>query len=107
MKPLKAVTLALALLPFAAQADVITDWNQTAIEVMRAEKVGNNPWTRSLAMLHVAMADAVNTVQGRHTRFAATVPAAPKASAEAAAAAAARQMLIQLYPGRQAKIDEA
>jgi hypothetical protein len=53
------------------------------------------------------MSDAVNTVQGRYTRFATTVPAVPKASAETAAAAAARQMLLQLYPGQKAKIDEA
>jgi CheY-like chemotaxis protein len=60
-----------------------------------------------MAMMHVAMSDAVNSVQGRYTRFAATVPAAPKASPEAAAAAAAREMLLRLYPGQKAKVDEA
>ena len=34
-----------------AQADVITDWNQTAIEVMKAANVAGNPWTRSMAMI--------------------------------------------------------
>src|SRR5882724_7980603 len=109
MKTLHSAIIGLTLLASApiAHADVITEWNQTAIEVMKAANVGNNPWTRSMAMMHVAMSDAVNSVQGRYTRFAATVPMASKASAEAAASAAARQMLVQLYPAQQAKIDEA
>src|SRR4029077_1261681 len=65
------------------------------IEVMKAANVAGNPWTRSLAMMNVAMFDAVNSVM------------MPKASAEPAAAAAARQMLLQLYPGQKTKIDEA
>src|SRR5258705_1239142 len=103
MKPFRSAVLcaALAFAPLS-QADVVTDWNQTAIEVMKAANVAGNPWTRSLAMTHVAMADAVNSVQGRYTRFAATVPMAPKASAEAAASAAAREMLLRLYPAQKA-----
>jgi hypothetical protein len=60
-----------------------------------------------MAMVHVAMCDAVNSVQGRHGRYAATFRAAPNASAEAATAAAARQMLLRLYPYQKARIDEA
>jgi hypothetical protein len=36
-----------------ARADVITDWNQTAIEVMKVANVAGNPWTRSMAMMNV------------------------------------------------------
>src|SRR5258705_13407258 len=106
MKPFRSAVLcaALAFAPLS-QADVITDWNQTAIEVMKAANVAGNPWTRSMAMMHVAMSDAVNTVQGRYTRFIATGPAAPGASAEVAASAAARETLLQLYPAQKAKID--
>src|SRR6185312_13598086 len=50
-----------------ARADVITDWNQTAIDVMKVANVAGNPWTRSMAMMNVAMSDAVNTVQNRYT----------------------------------------
>jgi hypothetical protein len=53
------------------------------------------------------MSDAINTVQNRYTRVVATLPAAPRASAEAAAATAARQILIHIYPGQKAKIEEA
>src|SRR5258706_13400869 len=108
MKPFRSAVLcaALAFAPLS-QADVVTDWSQTAIEVMKTANVAGNPWTRSMAMMHVAMSDAVNTVQGRYTRFITTGPAAPGASAEAAASAAAREMLLQLYPAQKAKIDEA
>ena len=80
----------------AARADTVTDWNQTAIEVMKVAGVAGNPWSRTLAMMHVAMSDAINSVQGRYQRVVATVPAVAAASPEAAAAAAARQILVQL-----------
>jgi hypothetical protein len=109
MKTLHSTIIGLTLFTAVpvAQADVVTDWNQTAIEVMKTANVAGNPWTRSMAMMHVAMSDAVNTVQGRYTRFIATGPAAPGASAEVAASAAARETLLQLYPAQKAKIDEA
>src|SRR5258705_4598564 len=109
MKTLRSTIIGLTLFSAVpvAQADVVTDWSQTAIEVMKTANVAGNPWTRSMAMMHVAISDAVNTVQGRYTRFIATGPAAPGASAEAAASAAAREMLLQLYPAQKAKIDEA
>ena len=94
-----------ALLVAPARADVVTDWNVTANEVMTTENVGNNPRLRTLAMVHVAMSDAINTVQGRYTRVIATVPPAPGASAEAAATTAARQILTHLYPEQKAKIE--
>ena len=74
---------------------------------MKVERVGGNPGTRTLAMMHVAMSDAVNSVQGRYTRHVATVPARPDASAEAAATAAARLILVQLYPNQKAMIEDA
>jgi len=109
MKTLHPAIIGLTLLAGApiTRADVVTDWNQTAIEVLKAANVAGNPWTRSMAMMNVAMSDAVNSVQARYTRFSATIPVAPKASAEAAASAAARQMLVQLYPDQKAKIEEA
>jgi hypothetical protein len=69
--------------------------------------VGGNPASRTLAMVHVAMSDAVNSVQGRYTRYLANLPTAPSASAETAAASAARQVLIQLYPNQKPIIEEA
>ncbi len=110
MKRSTVVAIAILFLAIAtgtARADVVTDWNQTAIEVMKVAKVGGNPWSRALAMMHVAMSDSVNSVQNRYTRYVTTVPAVPGASAEAAAAAAARQILLQLFPTQKTMIEDA
>src|SRR5213594_3082511 len=109
MNTLKSAIAGLTLLSGATlvRADVITDWTQTAIDVMRAVNVAGNPWTRSLAMMHVSMSDSVNAVQDRYARFTPDIPADPNASAEAAAAAAAREILMRQYPGQKARIDAA
>ena len=104
-----AIAMFIAVATGIACADTVTDWNQTAIEVMKVAKVrvGSGPGLRTLAMVHVAMSDAINSVQSRYTRYVATVPVIHGASAEVAAAAAARQILVQLYPNQKAMIDEA
>ena len=90
-----------------AAADVITDWNHTAVAVMKAANTGGNPSTRNLALMHVAMSDAVNSVQNRFAIYAAGGASAPGASPEAAAAAAARSILLQQLPGQKAAIEQA
>src|SRR3954467_7674536 len=89
------------------RADVIGDWNNTALDVMKAVNVGGNPWTRSMALVNVSMSDAVNSVQNRYSRYTAELPVDPNASAEAAAAGAAREILMRQYPGQKARIDAA
>jgi hypothetical protein len=98
--------VATALLVAPARADVVTDWNMTTNDLV-AKDIGNNPKLRTLAMVHVAISDAINTVQNRYTRVIATLPAAPGASVEAAAATAAWHILTQIYPKEKAKIEEA
>src|SRR5215469_15073213 len=104
VRKLAAATLlpgivAAAILVSPARADVVTDWNVIA-NALVAKDVGNNPKLRTLAMVHVAMSDAINAVQNRYTRVVATLPA------EAAAATAARQILTKIYPEQTAKIEE-
>src|SRR5215210_1665404 len=110
MNVLKAAIVGLALMSgnTVVPADVITDRNRTAIDVMKAVNVGGNPWTRSMALVNVSMSDAVNSVQNRYSRYMATeLPIDPNASAEAAGAGAAREILMRQYPGQKAKIDAA
>jgi hypothetical protein len=102
-----AIAIFIAVGRGSAHADTVTDWNQAAIEVMKAAKGSANPWSRALAMMHVAMSDAINSVENRYTRYIATVPLLPGASADAAAAAAAQQILLQLFPNQRAMINEA
>ena len=93
-----AIGVLVALTTTTARADTITDWNQTAIAVMKTANVTGNPWTRHMAMVHVAMSDAVNSVQGKYARYVAKGELARDASAEAAASSAARHILLQVLP---------
>src|SRR5262245_59182273 len=103
----KTIAVLMTMCAATAHADVVTDWNQIAIDTLKAANINVNPWSRSMAMMHVAMSDAINTVQGRYATYTAKLPAAPNSSAEAAAVSAARHILIQLLPAQRAKIDEA
>ena len=62
-----------------ARADVISDWNVTALQITQALQSPGGVQSRALAMMHVAMSDAVNTVQNRYTRVVATMPLVPTA----------------------------
>jgi hypothetical protein len=90
-----------------ARADVITDWNKTAVEAMKMANIAGNSWTRNLAMMHVAMSDAVNSIQHKYALYVPGGMAAPAASPEAAAAAAARTILLQQVPSQKALIEQA
>jgi hypothetical protein len=109
MRVIASTTLGflLAFTSFQAHADTITDWNETAIETMKAARSAGNPWSRSLAMMHVAMSDAVNATQNKYARVVDKGPMANGASADAAAASAARQILLHLYPAQKAMIETA
>src|SRR5882724_10824237 len=102
MNVLKVAIVGLALISAnTVRADVIADWNNTAMDVMKAVNVAGNPWTRSMALVNVSMSDAVNSVQNRYSRYVPELPTDPNASAEAAAAAAAREILMRQYPGQK------
>ena len=60
---------------------------------------------RSYAIMHAAMFDAVNSIEGSHTPYLTDVPGSQNASIEAAAAQAARDVLVGLYPTRVAIFD--
>src|SRR5436309_1775911 len=100
------VVLTFALGARAAHCDAITDWDVVAFDTFKAANVAGNPLFRALAIMHVAMSDAVNTVQNRYSRYALTVPLNVTASADAAAVAAAHSVLLALAPSQKAKLDE-
>jgi PAP2 superfamily len=85
------------LAPLAARADVVTDWNLTAIRAAQAAGQPNPMFARNLAMVHAAIYDAVNAIDRSHTVYAVDATAKPGASLEAAAAAAAYGVLTTLY----------
>jgi hypothetical protein len=88
-----------------ARADIVTIWNEKAIELL--PKMGKQgPFNlRGLAMMHAAMFDAVNAIERRYSPFKVDMTAPKGASAEAAAAAAARRILLELVPQQREAID--
>jgi len=88
----------------AVRADVITDWNDVAVPLIR--NAPNVTATRQLALVHVAQFEAVNAVVGKYAPYVVNL-AAPTASPEAAAAQAAHDMLVRLYPANQSALDSA
>lgn len=86
-------------------ADAVTQWNQTALEsIMRARYVATSA-SRCLAMVHVAVYDAVNSIDGSHSPYLGTVDAPAGSSAEAAAATAAYEVLSALFPAQASILD--
>ena len=100
------------LMPLLCRADIIVDWNQGANAAMSADgpQVAGNPiiMARSLALMHMAMFDAIDACDphGPHFKhYLGALPAAPGASPQAAAHAAARAVLIALHPRQRTAIE--
>jgi hypothetical protein len=93
-------------LPFV-QENVILQWNRVLMETIRTP--GQHPATimpvRSYAIMHAAMFDAVNSIDGSYTSYLTDVPGSQNASIEAAAAQAAHDVLVGLYPTRAGIFD--
>jgi len=80
--------------PAQACANVITDWDEKAVAVVTPMP----PYTaqRAIGMVHVAMFDAVNSIERRYRPYLVQLSAAPTTSKEAAAAAAAAAVLAAI-----------
>src|SRR5262245_7865492 len=91
----------------SASADVITDWNERAVAAGETARPSTSAHTRSLAMVHLAMFEAVNSIEGRYMPYRTRLPAAPGISRDAAAAAAAHSVLVRLYPDQAKDLDKA
>jgi hypothetical protein len=96
-----------ALVPAPTLADAIMDWNVKADEIAAQKQVLPFNHGRGLAMLHVAMFEAVNAIERRYTPYKLNLAAEPTTSKEAAAASAGHDMLVALYPDRKADLDAA
>ncbi|HEY2527942.1 MAG TPA: vanadium-dependent haloperoxidase [Xanthobacteraceae bacterium] len=89
----------LLVAPVPALANVITDWDEKAISFVQTGTVPPPPTAnRVVAIVDVAMFDAVNSIEPRYTPYQVRLTATPDTSKEAAAAAAAATVLIKLVP---------
>src|SRR5436190_22954664 len=83
-------------------ADTVLEWNQVAVEATRVTRLSPNAQTRALAMVHGAVFDAVNGIEGGYAPYLVTRRAPSWASEDAAAAVAAHDVLVSLMPAQQA-----
>ncbi len=90
-----------------ARADVVTDWNVKAGNIVIAARLGPPPANRVLAIVHTAVYEAVNAITRRYPTSELKLEAAPGASVDAAVAAANRATLTKLMPSERAVIDSA
>lgn len=97
----------LALCPPIARADVVTDWNLKAGEIVAAHQPGP-PGSATLAVVQTAVFDAVNAITRQYPK--AAIPAlkpASGASVDAAVAAVNRTVLLKLTQTQAAAIEAA
>ena len=97
--------VAAALLTSSARCDVIMDWNAKADAIGIEKQLPNAPNARGLAMLHIAMFEAVNAIDRRYAPYKLNLAAERTTSKEAAAASAAYDILVALYPDQKADLD--
>jgi hypothetical protein len=89
-------------------ADAVLHWNEVAVDAAFAPGPASPvPFFRNLAIVYVAMYDAVNAIDRSYAPYFADVHASQGASKEAAAAQAAHDTLSALYPSQQATFDTA
>jgi hypothetical protein len=88
--------------------DPVTQWNKILLAIVRtpnAQPATVHP-THSFAIMHAAIYDAVNAIDGRHTVYRIRLAdASPSASKDAAASSAAHDVLIALYPAFRSVLD--
>jgi hypothetical protein len=84
-----------------AHADTVTDWDQVAAAALQSPGTATPPGAGQgapsivhLAMVHAAVYDAVNAIDGGHEPYVSSPAAEPWYSQDAAVAAAARHVLV-------------
>jgi hypothetical protein len=88
-----------------ADADVITDWNATMMSTIGAAPPGAGPSRLiEMAMVHIAMHDAVQAIQKRFETYSPGITPT-SGSVIAAASKAARDVLVNRFPAQVATLD--
>ena len=94
--------------PSSPQVNPVLQWNRALLVIVRtpgAQPATVHP-TRSFAIMHAAIYDAVNAIDRTHRPYLVRLSGVPQdASQEAAAASAAHEVLIALYPAFKATLD--
>jgi len=100
-----AGTLSAPVLAHEGDPAVVVEWNSQLEATIPASAGPTLP--RYYAMMHIAMFDAVNAIEGGYKPYTGYIPAARNASADAAVAQAAHDVLVGLLPANTATFDAA
>ena len=112
----RSTTLAFAVMLIAApaSANVITDWDATGVTLIQGNAPSPPPRVggptggmRIIALIHVAMFEAVNAIEPRYQPFNGDPKPRVDASQDAAAASAAATVLAKLDPESAPKVKDA
>jgi PAP2 superfamily len=106
------VTLALCVIPMVVipmvvRADVVMDWNEKALASTTVAKQPTTVATRTMAIVHTAMFDAMNTIEARYSPYQVKVSAPAGSAVDAAGVAAAYTALRTLFPDQTTALDTA
>src|SRR6266478_943216 len=88
----------------------VVQWNRNLLSIVRTpgEQPATVHATRSFAMMHAAIYDAVNAIDRTHEPYMVHLNGVPaKTSQEAAANSAAHEILVALYPTLKQSLDAA
>src|SRR6266576_222646 len=94
--------------PAASTPNAVVQWNRILLEIVRtpgAQPATIHP-TRSFALMHAAIYDAVNAIERTNEPYLVRLDGVPRHTSEdAAAASAAHEVLIALYPAFKSALD--
>ncbi|MCY7285467.1 MAG: hypothetical protein LH679_18950, partial [Cyanobacteria bacterium CAN_BIN43] len=89
----------------AELVDPVIEWNANALRTIVTAGSPPPVTARNLAIVHAAMFDAVNSIEGGYAPYKFKLAAPAGASSAAAAVSAAYEVLIKLYPTQKATLD--
>ena len=101
-----AAAIMMGVVPASAQAQEVVRWNRIATDAMAGVQTDPLTESRMLAILHLAIHDALNSVERRYQTYTAAKTTTIRASADAAVASAAQATLAALLPKCKTTFDE-
>jgi hypothetical protein len=85
--------------------DAVLQWNEHALEAIRRDRTAPPVAARNLAILHGAIADAVNVIYQTHRPYRVRLRATQNIEPDVAVAVTAHRVLAGIYPRQRGRLD--
>ena len=86
-------------------ADPVLHWNEILLNAVRTDKTPPPLAARNMAMVHIAIFDAVNAIERNYESYLPSLKAKGNTSVDAAVAVAAHDVLVSVFPAQAAGFD--